>query len=217
MAASSHDVDVDRESNSEDEQHDTVEQAIARELYAVSEEDSDGQDEAEPTRCLFTDAIARSPKEALRLDATNYGFSLEELCVRYHLGLYASIRLVNCIRRATAANSSFLDATQFESREALLTHLVNSKALNSKEVVLPTALLEKLKDDDNDELLRPVLVEDPLLGSLSWCGDDGDDEEEVPDEDQRDLEQQLKSLPERISAYGYDVESVRAQPARVPL
>ncbi|WVW86981.1 hypothetical protein I302_109037 [Kwoniella bestiolae CBS 10118] len=101
--------------------------------------------EARQTKSLFDETVLPSPEAALEHDANIWDFRLQETCQKLGLDMFGRIRLINLIRNAGLAKDQI-------------------EALSSS---------DPLFKDDN--LLRPVIPDDPLLQydpDDSWSDDE---------------------------------------------
>lgn len=112
----------------------------------AEEEWGDWEDEGPqemPTQCLLSDAIKSSPEDALAADHQQ-GLDLLGLLGTHGLGLYGAMKLINFIRT-----------------------LVLKHGVSAEQVVAQVQDVDSLRAAlQGDEMLQPVLEDDPLLFAL---------------------------------------------------
>ncbi|BFZ63820.1 hypothetical protein YB2330_004952 [Saitoella coloradoensis] len=137
------------------------------------EEDDDDWDDYPPdqealdTLCLFCTQVLRDPLVCLEHMRGEHEFDLLRLRHEHELDTYATIRLINHVRRSTAATTCFLCQRRFESTDELARHVKENGCVKK----VPA------KDDEiwemMDLLTEQALENDPLLSGF----EEGDDEE----------------------------------------
>ena len=140
------------------------------------------EDEEIEVKSLFSDTFLSSIESLVEHDKKNFNFDLGEVVVRFKLDEIAIIMLVNYIRSTALAPSTSSSSASSSS---------SSSAAN-----MDTAYFSKLHEDINaklfinEEYMKPVVKNDPLLYLLSEYLDL---EEEDDDDDGLDIE--------RVSTY----------------
>ncbi|ODQ50795.1 hypothetical protein SAICODRAFT_163203 [Saitoella complicata NRRL Y-17804] len=137
------------------------------------EEDDDDWDDYPPdqealdTLCLFCTEVLRDPLVCLEHMRGEHEFDLTRLRHEHGLDTYATIRLINYIRRSTAGKCCFVCRQEIEMPDELARHVRENRC--GKKV--------PAKDDEiwqmMDLLTEQALENDPLLSGF----EEGDDEE----------------------------------------
>ncbi|KAJ1821590.1 hypothetical protein LPJ75_000677 [Coemansia sp. RSA 2598] len=132
---------------------------------------ADWDDKAEmPAAALFDGHECASADECWAYMRAQCGFDIHAIRAARNLDFYATVKLINYMRRCAARCVCFACDGAFADREQLVAHVVEAGAAHLQP---PSADAAMWLDKDN---LRPVVENDPLLMAFDNDADPADDD-----------------------------------------
>ncbi|KAJ1883581.1 hypothetical protein H4R99_000459 [Coemansia sp. RSA 1722] len=155
---------------------------------------ADWDDKADmPATALFDNHQCASADECWAYMRAQCGFDINQIRNAANLDFYATVKLINYVRRCSERFVCFACDCQLADRAELVKHVTH---MGAEHLVPPSADAGMWTDKDN---LRPVIDNDPLLMAFDTDADPADD---VADEDatRKRVEESKRELRKKMDA-----------------
>ncbi|XP_078171173.1 protein arginine methyltransferase 3 [Carex rostrata] len=164
MAGEAIDPKIARESESEGEEEEEIEEGW--DDWRAGDGEDDEWAPLASVLCLFCTEKFDSSELLFKHCSVEHSFNFDGVVKNFGLDFYGSLKLVNYVRSKVSQNKCWSFDQAFECNQDMLNHLHANTTCFKKDAKLPW---------DDDMYLKPYLEDDPLLHSLSMDDDDYDD------------------------------------------